>query len=66
MLAKIKIKDRWEYGRKNVKGKVFASERVNREEVREEYERKIYEKLREARMNVLVRLYIFIVFKGVK
>ena len=32
--------------------KVLASERMNMNEVRDEYERKIYEILREARMTV--------------
>ena len=55
MLGKIKIKGRWKYGRKNGKGKVskvLASVRMDRKEVREEYERNVCEKLREARMTV--------------
>ena len=52
VLAKINIKGRLVYGRKNGKSKVLASERINRKEVRKEYERKVCEKLREARRTV--------------
>ena len=54
MLAKIKIKSRWEYGRKNDKGKmsqVLAFERMDRKELKE-YERKVCKRLREAKVTV--------------
>ncbi len=53
VVAKIQIRDRWEYGKKKCKSKgrqVIASERLERKEAREEYEKKVCEKLREARM----------------
>ena len=55
VLAKIKMKGRWEYGRKNGKGKVskvLASERMDRKEFKEEYERKICERLTESMLTV--------------
>ncbi len=53
-VAKLQIRDRWEYGKKcKSEGRqVVASERLERKEVREEYEKKVCEKLREARMTV--------------
>ncbi len=52
--AKIQTRDRWEYGKKcKSKGRqVIASERLERKEVREEYKKKVCEKLRDARMTV--------------
>ncbi len=54
VVAKIQIRDRWEYGKKcKSKGRqVIASERLEKKKVREEYENKVCEKLREARMRV--------------
>ena len=46
VLAKIKIKVRWEYGRKNGKGKVGKvqiSEKMDGKEVKKEYEMKVCE-----------------------
>ncbi len=54
VVAKIEIRSRWEY-RKKCKSKgrqVIASERLNRKEVIEKFEKKACEKLREARMTV--------------
>ncbi len=54
VLAKIQIRDRWEYGKKckNNGRQVIATERLERKEVREEYEKKVCEKLRDVRMTV--------------
>ena len=44
VLGKIKIKGRWEYGRRNGNmSKVLVRERIDREKVREKYERKVCE-----------------------
>ncbi len=46
--AKLQIRDRWEFGKKKYKSKgrqVLASERLERKEVREEYKKKVCEKL---------------------
>ena len=55
MLAKIKIECRLKYGRENGKvkvNKVLASERNDRKEVREKYERKVCKRLIEARLKI--------------
>ncbi len=70
VVAKIQISDLWEYGKKcKSEGRlVIASERLERKEVREEYEMKVCEKLREARMTVVEETSVndmFNVFKKV-
>ncbi len=54
VVAKIQIRGRWEYSKKcKSKGRqVIASERLDRKEVREEFEKKVCEKLGEARTTV--------------
>ena len=52
VLAKFKLRRKWEYGRSNGKekgGKVLASGKMDRKEVREEYMKRVGERLREAR-----------------
>ncbi len=54
VVAKIQIRGRWEYSKKcEIKGReVITSERLDRNEVREEFEKKVCEKFGEARMTV--------------
>ncbi len=69
VLAKIKVRGRWEYGRSNGKEKVkkvLASEGMDRKEVREEYRRKVCERLREATMAVGEGTSINVVFNVFK
>ena len=52
VLAKFKIRSKWEYGRSNgreERAKVLASGKMDRKEVREEYMKKVGERLSEAR-----------------
>ncbi len=52
IVIKMKERDKWEFCRKNGKGKrskVSAKERLDKEEVREEYRGKLSERLRGAR-----------------
>ena len=55
VLAKIKMSGIWDYSRRSGKGKVskvLASERMDRKEVKKEYERMVCERLTEARLAV--------------
>ncbi len=63
-------RDKWEFCRKSGKekrSKVFAKEKLDKEEVREEYKRKLSERLRGTRMRVGEEMsvnYVYDVFKS--
>ena len=67
VLGKINIIGRWEYGRRNGKvSKVLASERMDRIETKEKYERKVCERLTEAKLTVADGVNVSEVFRVFK
>ena len=68
VVAKIRVRGRWEFCKKcKTKGrKVIASERLDRKEIREEYVKRVCEKLGEARMTVDEETSVNVVFNVFK